>query len=516
MSNQLRSPLRTAFLRVEKVLDRFFGPEWNPARQLGTVAFYFFWIAAGTGIFIYIFFDTAVDGAYRSVEYMTHEQWYLAGVMRSLHRYSSDGMVLAMALHLLREWSFDRYRGVRWYAWFTGVPIIWLLYASGLSGYWLVWDQLAQYVALASMEWLDVLGIFGEPVATNFLAQGSLTDRFFTLLVFIHIFVPLFLLFMMWIHVIRVSQPRINPPRGVAIGLSLMLVALSLIKPAISHGPADLGLIPQDLNLDWFYMLFYPVFDAWGGLALWALAVGGSVVLALLPWLPPVKCPKAPVVTLDHCNGCGRCYADCPYGAITMLPRSDGLPYAQEAQVNADNCTRCGICVGACPTASPFRSADALVTGIDLPHLNIKRMRALVDEALAAAPGGVVMVGCEHGPKADELTLAGTASLRLPCVSMLPPSFIDYMITQGAGGVMVAGCPDCGCRFRYGVAWMQDRLDGRRDPYLRKRVPRERVRTFWASPIEVEELKAATLSFQDDLSVLGDAVRPDGEEALDV
>ena len=192
MLNRLRSPLKTAFLIAEKSFDRFFGPEWNPLRQLGTVAFYFFWIAAATGIFLYIFFETSVDGAYRSVEYMTNDQWYLAGVMRSLHRYSSDGMVLGMALHLTREWSFDRYRCVRWYAWFTGVPVIWLLYASGLSGYWLVWDELAQYVALGSMEWLDVLGIFGEPVATNFLAPGSMTDRFFTLLVFIHIFVPLF------------------------------------------------------------------------------------------------------------------------------------------------------------------------------------------------------------------------------------------------------------------------------------------------------------------------------------
>ncbi|MCR4378120.1 MAG: hydrogenase iron-sulfur subunit [Rhodospirillales bacterium] len=510
MLNRLRSPLQIAFLRSEKFFDRFFGPEWNPMRQLGTVAFYFFWIAAATGIIIYIFFETSVNGAYRSVEYMSNDQWYFAGVMRSLHRYSSDGMVLMMALHLIREWSFDRYRGVRWYAWFTGVPVIWLLYASGLSGYWLVWDELAQYVALGSMEWFDALGIFGEPVANNFLSQGSMTDRFFTLLVFIHIFVPLFLLFAMWIHVIRVSQPKINPPRGVAIGLSAMLVVLSLIKPAISHGPADLSMISQELNLDWFFMLFYPVFDAWGGLALWALAIGGSLFLAVLPWLPPVKLPAAPVVALDHCNGCGRCYADCPYGAITMMPRTDGLPYSQQAEVNAANCTRCGICVGACPVASPFRSVEELVTGIDLPHLDIKRMRTLVDEAMAKAPGGVVVVGCEHGPKVQDLTLQGAAAVRLPCVSMLPPSFIDYMVDQGAGGVMIAGCPECGCRFRYGVAWMQDRLDGRRDPYLRKRVPRERVRTFWASHIEAEELQAAAVSFQDDLKALNT------EEAKDV
>ena len=33
--------------------------------------------------------------------------------MRSLHRYSSDAMVITMALHLLREFAQDRYRGPR-------------------------------------------------------------------------------------------------------------------------------------------------------------------------------------------------------------------------------------------------------------------------------------------------------------------------------------------------------------------------------------------------------------------
>ena len=381
-------------------------------RQLGTVAFYQFFVAAITGIILYVFFETSVNGAFESVEYLTNDQWWFGGVMRSLHRYSSDGMVLAMILHLLREWSFDRYRGVRWYAWFTGVPVIWLLYVSGLSGYWLVWDELAQYVAIGSMEWIDWLGIFGKPVASNFLAEGSLGDRFFTLLVFMHIFAPLFLLFMMWIHVIRVTQPKINPPRGLAIGITLALTVLSFVKPAISHAKANLDVIPTDLALDWFYMGFYPLFDAWGPAVLWALAVGGSLFLAIMPWLPPVKLPAPAVVTLDKCNGCKRCYEDCPYGAITMAPRSDGLPYEQEAVVDASMCTRCGICVGACPTSTPFRAEDDLITGIDLVDFPIKKMRKMVDEALQNATDGIVLVGCDHGQMVDGI--AGTAAVKLP------------------------------------------------------------------------------------------------------
>ena len=89
-----------------------------------------------------------------------------------------------MIVHLLREWLKDRYKDARWFAWVTGVGLLWLVYASGISGYWIVWDQLAQYIAIETSEWLDTLPIFGEPIARNFLHESILSGRFFTLMVF--------------------------------------------------------------------------------------------------------------------------------------------------------------------------------------------------------------------------------------------------------------------------------------------------------------------------------------------
>jgi hypothetical protein len=37
----------------------------------------------------------------------------------------------------------------------------------------LVWDKLAQFVAIATTEWLDALPLFGEPIAHNFLDKGN-------------------------------------------------------------------------------------------------------------------------------------------------------------------------------------------------------------------------------------------------------------------------------------------------------------------------------------------------------
>jgi hypothetical protein len=171
----VRNALRLVFEWLERLLDRAFPPAWQPLYHLGALGFFFYWIVAVSGIYLYIFFDTGVAAAYDSVEYLTNDQWYAGGVMRSLHRYASDAMVVVMVLHLLREFSLDRYRGTRWFTWVTGVPIVLLVVASGITGYWLVWDKLAQYVAVVTTEWLDRLPIFGQSIARNFCRPRAWT-----------------------------------------------------------------------------------------------------------------------------------------------------------------------------------------------------------------------------------------------------------------------------------------------------------------------------------------------------
>ena len=392
----VRKALRLVFERLERLLDRAFPPAWQPLFHLGALGFFFYWIVAVSGIYLYIFFDTGVAAAYGSVEYLTHRQWYVGGVMRSLHRYASDAMVVVAVLHLLREFSLDRYRGPRWFTWVTGVPIVLLVVAAGITGYWLVWDKLAQYVAVVTTEWLDQLPIFGQSIARNFLSPDSLDDRFFTLLVFMHIVLPLLLLLVLWIHLQRVSRPQINPARGLAVGMFLTLLALSVVKPALSQGPADLATVPALVGLDWFYLGFYPLLESWPGAASWGMLGALVLILLMLPWLPPLKRAPVAVVDLANCNGCTRCANDCPYNAITMMPRTDGRAFEREAVVNASLCVSCGICAGACPTSMPFRRASALVPGIDLPGLTIAALRDRVHAASGKPDAGPA----DHGSSA--------------------------------------------------------------------------------------------------------------------
>ena len=497
---------RGALERVESAFDAAFTPALNPLYQLGALGWFFYWIVAATGIYLYIFFDTGVEDAYASIERITHVQWYAGGIMRSLHRYASDALVLVVMLHLLREYLLDRMRGARWLAWFTGVPLLWLMFAAGLSGYWVVWDELAQYVAVATTEWLDALPLFGEPIARNFLHPSTLSSRFFTLLVFIHIFVPLAMLFVMWIHIQRLSRPRVNPPRLLALGTLAMLLAISIARPAVSHPPADLSRVPGSIDLDWFYLFPLPLQDHYPGLALWAAVAAATLLLFAVPWLPPMRRTPAAVVDLDNCNGCGRCVADCPFDAVTLRPRTDGTAFTEEAVVDPDTCVSCGLCVGACPTATPFRRRSRLSPGIDLPEIPVATLREQVIDTAGTieGPARILVFGCRHGVSLDRIPEAGVGVLALPCIGHLPPSFIDLLITRGlVDGVLLTGCRAGDCHYRQGIDWAEQRIHGQRDPYLRRRVPRERVTWAWVGGDGEKRLREQIENFGDRLRAAG-------------
>ncbi|MEW5880344.1 MAG: FAD-binding oxidoreductase [Pseudomonadota bacterium] len=289
MLNFVHAAGRRVFLFLDRVFNRVFGEALNPLYYLGAISYFMFWVVLASGFYVYAFYDTGVETTYASVERLTHAQWYAGSVMRSLHRYASDAMVLTMVLHLARHFVFDRYRGLHAFSWITGVVLLWLTMASGVNGYMLPWDRLAQYVVVTTAEWFDALPVFRGRLVRNFILPEAVSDRFFSLLSFLHIGIPLAVLAGLWIHTQRVPRARTNPPKPLALGLFAMLLALSAIKPAVSQGPADFATAPTMIALDSFYLIAYPLVTADAALALWALASGATLLLLLLPWLPPVR-----------------------------------------------------------------------------------------------------------------------------------------------------------------------------------------------------------------------------------
>ncbi|MBL0393992.1 cytochrome b N-terminal domain-containing protein [Ramlibacter monticola] len=374
MMARLQALLQGLLLRAEAVFNAAFGERLNPLYHLGAITFFLFWLVGASGLYLYAFFETGVAAAHASVEALTHGQWFAGGVMRSVHRYASDAMVATMLLHLLRHFAFDRFRGWRWFSWLTGVALVWLVYVSGINGYMLPWDRLAQFVAVTSFEWLDWLPAFGGSLMRNFIYASSISDRFFSLLSFLHVGLPLAVLLLMWVHVQRVPKARTLPPRPIALGLAAALLLLSLAWPALSQGgAAELGQAVARIAPDWFYLALFPWIAGGAPGPAWALVGAGTVLLATLPFWPrrrgagatghrmtlagpageDVLVPVRPDETLldaglrhglplpfECRNGaCGACLCSVEQGTVAHLPyQAHALPDALKMQGKALLC----------------------------------------------------------------------------------------------------------------------------------------------------------------------------------
>ncbi|MFN7085759.1 MAG: hydrogenase iron-sulfur subunit [Burkholderiales bacterium] len=490
--DSLRNGAVVTYRHIEHGFDVVFGATLNPWRHLGALGFLFFWIIVISGLYLYAVLDTSVDGAYRSISWLSREQWYLGGVLRSLHRYAADAFLVVTLLHLLREFLFGRYGGFRYFSWLTGVPLLWLIYISGVVGFWMRWDQLAQFSAVATAEWLDSLPIFATSLTRNFLSAAAVSDRLFSLFVFVHIGVPLLLVFGLWFHIQRINRAEVFPPRPLAVGSLLTLGALCLVLPVASQDAADISLVPGLLALDWFYLFWQPLMYATSAGAVWALVTAATLFLFVLPIFPRGAPQPVAEVHPDYCNGCRRCFEDCPYAAIVMVPRPGTVPARQLAEVIPGFCASCGICVGSCPSSTPFRSTVELVSGIDMPDMPIGKYRKDLEQGLMQleSENKIVVFGCDHGADVMGLAEKDVASFSFICIGMLPPSFVEYALRNGAGGVVVTGCRAGGCAYRLGNRWTEERLAGIREPHLRRRVSRETLRIVWADQGEEARLAA--------------------------
>ena len=68
----------------------------------------------------------------------------------------------------------------------------------------------------------------------------------------------------------------------------------------------------------------------------------------------------------------------------------------------------------------------------------------------------------------------------MKCMGQIPPPFLDYVLSRNfADAVLLTGCSDGRCRYRFGAEWSNQRVERKRDPRLRKRVDDSRIARAW-------------------------------------
>jgi hypothetical protein len=254
------------------------------AYHSGTIAVFSLAVATVTGLYLFVFYRVGTEAAHGSIEGIMAHPLGIGALMRSLHRYASDAAILAAALHGLKMLLDDRFWGARWIGWVSGLALLSLVWVTGATGYWLVWDAQAQVLSVTTAKLLDVLPVFGEPLVRTFVDSTRIQTFLFFLMLFAHISIPFLLGAAYWLHVMRLSRARFLPPRVVLWVTGSALVAASLARPAVSGPPADLSRLPGAIPIDWFYFFYFPLtrLDPRVG---WALVFGTGLVAVALPWV---------------------------------------------------------------------------------------------------------------------------------------------------------------------------------------------------------------------------------------
>lgn len=490
--------------RVDALCNRLYGARYNPLYHSGAIVIILFAALIVTGLYLLLFYR--LGAPYASVARMTDQAWSGRWI-RGLHRFASDAAVVATAVHAFRMYAQRRDWGPRALAWMTGVLLLLLLFVCGWTGYVMVWDTHAQLLAVEGARFLDALPIFSEPISRTFVGERPLPNAFFFLNLFAHVALPIGLGLMVWVHVSRVARPVLTPPRAVSVALLGGLTALAVIWPIQMAPQADLLRYAERVPLDVFYGFWLPVTRHLPAGIVWLLGIAAGVALMLVPiWSrpPAEKRPGKSVVNERQCTGCEQCMHDCPYGAISMIPRPDGRE-GIVARVNPDHCVACGICIASC---APMALGPTSRTGRD----QLAAVRAWSD-ANKVGPRDIVVVGCGWSAAPEVTRELGVSCFDVACAGNVHTSTIEFLVRGGAGGVLVATCPQRDCRGREGTKWLYERLYEGREAELKERVDRRRVRVIEAGAGEPRLLINALAEFRADIAKLALA---DGEDNIDL
>jgi quinol-cytochrome oxidoreductase complex cytochrome b subunit len=123
---------------------------WSYSFWLGTVSAALLLLLVVSGIPLLFLYIPSVERAYASVKdiefVVTFGSW-----IRAVHRLSAHGMVIAVALHLVRVFLTGAYKNAagggqrRQWNWVLGVAMLLMTLFLSFTGYLLPWDQLAYW-----------------------------------------------------------------------------------------------------------------------------------------------------------------------------------------------------------------------------------------------------------------------------------------------------------------------------------------------------------------------------------
>ncbi len=179
---------------------------------LGGLSFILFLLLLTTGILLLMYYRPTTGEAYKSVVEITNVV-HLGWLVRGVHFWAGNLMVITVTLHLLKVFITGAYRPPRDFNWLTGVILFLITLLFAFSGYLLPWSQISYWATTIGTETFGTVPFIGESLKYFIrggpdISQITLT-RFFALHVVI---LPLISIFSLVLHFAMIRRQGISEP----------------------------------------------------------------------------------------------------------------------------------------------------------------------------------------------------------------------------------------------------------------------------------------------------------------
>ena len=290
---------------------------WTHTFGLGGSALVLLLALAATGALQLLVYQPATGGAWQSVRALEHTVAF-GSLVRGIHYWSANLLIVVMALHLLRVLLTGAFREMRAVNWLIGLGLLLLVLAISFTGYLLPFDQRAWWAVTISTHMLDLIPGLGAGLRQLALGADTIGDVTLVRFATFHTTVLPILLagFAAW-HFWRVRRaggviPASDDPGRVtffphlfvrelaqATLLLAFVIVLASVFGAPLGDPANPGLSPNPVKAPWYFVgLQELLIHVHPVLALVVIPIGVLGLAIALPWLPSRRWPTRAMLVL--------------------------------------------------------------------------------------------------------------------------------------------------------------------------------------------------------------------------
>ena len=182
--NQALIIASNVFLHIHPVKIKRYATKVTYTFCLGGLSFFMFLVLTMTGVLLMFYYVPSTDLAYQNMKDIESSVTF-GQLMRNMHRWSAQGMVIAVFLHMCRVFYTGSYKPPREFNWVIGVLLLVVTFLLSFTGYLLPWDQLAFWAITVGTKIGGAAPFVGAQV--NFLLAATTRSarttliRFYTL-----------------------------------------------------------------------------------------------------------------------------------------------------------------------------------------------------------------------------------------------------------------------------------------------------------------------------------------------